>query len=159
MIMIAVHMSTQSLVSLQWDNLISFIKQSLIIIMMWSYQYDDVLIIIFDDFLMTNDPLGSASGATQLWNNHILSYDMIISSHVAKCQAKTKICAELRPQTSLHFVPHIKIILHIWESLFVHAGSGSISYAVTVLRSCTAGNGRTQYRPMRQKYRTTEDPY
>ena len=55
----------------------SFIKQSLII-MMWSYQYDDVLIIIFDYFLMTNEPLGGSSSATQLWNDHILFNDIVI---------------------------------------------------------------------------------
>ena len=40
--------------------------------MMWSYQFGSC-----DDFLMTNEPLGGASGATQLWNDHI-SFNGII---------------------------------------------------------------------------------
>ena len=43
--------------------------------MMWSDQFGDVVIIILicwcDDFLMTNETLGGASGATQLWNDYI----------------------------------------------------------------------------------------
>ena len=39
---------------------------------------------------MPNGPLGGASGATQLGYDHILSYDMIISSYGAKCQTKKK---------------------------------------------------------------------
>ena len=45
----AVHMLTQSLVFLQWDNLISVVKHSSIILLMWSCQCDEIDMMIWSN--------------------------------------------------------------------------------------------------------------
>ena len=89
---------------------ISVVKQSSIILMMWSYQYHDLI-----KLQILSEPLSSASGATQPWYDHILSNDMIISSYGAKWNTK-KICSLRRAWS---FVLNVSrgMIMSYWRHL------------------------------------------